>query len=190
MIPLEVKRMVEVIERKKKKEISEILKEARSNSKGIIEESKRKGKKIRKGILDEYKKKAESASRKNIAEAELGKRAEMKELKSEIINMIKKKAIDVSLGPGYDDLLEGLFEKAVKYMGKEDLEVFVRKKDVPLVKKIARERNISISVKGIDAAGGLVVRSGKMTSNNLLDFIMERKANDIDTELNKILFSD
>ncbi len=189
MIPLEVKRMVEAIERKREEELSEILNEAKSNSKRIIGESKGETENIRKKILAEYEKRAESVRGKNIAEVELGKRAEMKVLKSEIINRIKERAIDASLGPGYDGLFEDLFEKALKDMGNGDLQVLVRKKDVPLVKRLARERKVRVSVREIEATGGLVVISGKRTSNHLLDDIVERKANEIDTELNKILFS-
>jgi vacuolar-type H+-ATPase subunit E/Vma4 len=189
MLPAEVKRMIEAIERKRDKEVDGIISQAREDSKKILDTGKDEGKRIMESIYGNYRLQAEGMRNRQIAEAELKNRIRIRRMKSEVTESVKRKAVERALKEGYGDLFSVLFRNALSEIGGGDLQAFVRPEDVPLAKEAAEKNGVNIEVKEIETLGGVMLRSGRMTSNHLIEFLVERRGNEIDSELNKILFS-
>ncbi len=189
MIPEEVLRILEFIERDSRKKTKEILRTAKHESKKIRSNFEEISNKERSRLIKEYERKADQIKSSALSEAEIKNKSRIKELKSSTVDEIKRDAISRITGKGYDKLFFSLMDRSVQEIGKKNLEVFIRKEDLGLAESYSKKTGITISISPIKTSGGVMIKSGKTISNNLLDSIMERKTEKIDYELNGIFFS-
>jgi vacuolar-type H+-ATPase subunit E/Vma4 len=188
MIPIEVKRMVEVIEKDSKKRLGEIKKASSLEVKKILKEGKEECKKLRESVLEDYARQAEALKRKGLADIEIKRRESLKEVKSDMVKALKEDVVKMVRKEGYENFLAGLLERGIREMGKEDLELFANRNDIDSVKNFLRRKGVKGKVKNIKTIGGCMVKSGKMTANYLVESIMDRKEREIDKIINDMFF--
>jgi len=187
MIPVEVRRIIEVIEKDRRKEVAEIRRIGRAEIKRILREGKEKCRHIREEILKEYERRAETLRNKGLAEIEMKRRERLREVKSEMAEIIKKEAVKRIKGKGYEKFLMKLLERGIKEMGK-DVEIFVRKEDAGFVENFLRKKGVRGKIRTIRTEGGCMIKSGKMIANYLIESILERKDMKIDRVINETFF--
>ncbi|MBN2043206.1 MAG: V-type ATP synthase subunit E [Candidatus Aenigmarchaeota archaeon] len=190
MLPAEVLRIIEFIENDSRKKAGEIIKKAKDESKKIRGNFEKIGNKEREGIRREYEKKAEQLKSRVLSEIEIKNKSTVKGLKSSIVDEIKKGAVANLTGKEYEKLFFSLMDKSVREIGRKNLEVSLRKEDVNLAKRFSETNKIKIDIRVVKTSGGVMVKSGKTISNHLIDSIMERGSDRIDSELNRIFFSE
>lgn len=188
MIPIEVKRMLEVIERDGKKKLSDIRKSTNQEVKNILKEGEEECKKIKKRILEDCRRRAKMLKRKGAADIEIKRRELLKKVKSDMVKTLKDDAVKMIRKRGYEKFLTVLLERGIKEIGKKGLKVYINKNDVPYVKKFLRRKGIKGEVKSIKTSGGCMLSSGKITANYLIESLMERKEREIDKVVNNIFF--
>ena len=188
MIPVEVKRIIEAVENDRRKKVSEIKKAGNLEVKKKMKEAGVESEKLRKNILGDYEKRAEVLKRKGFADIEIKKRESLKDVKAEMVKILKEEVLNRMKKDKYEKFLVGFIERGVKEIGKENLEVFVNKDDVGIAKKFLRRNGLKGRVKTIKTHGGCMIKSGKMTANYLTESVMEREGREIDKIINEMFF--
>jgi vacuolar-type H+-ATPase subunit E/Vma4 len=188
MIPVEVKRIIEVLEKDSKKKVVEIRKANSLEVKKILKEGGKECEKLRERILEDYGRQAEALKRKGLADIEIKKRESLKEVKSDMVKILKGDVVEMTRKENYEKFLAGLLERGIKEIGRRKLEVCVNRNDVVYVKNFLRRKGVEGKVKNIKTVGGCMVKSGKMTANYLIESIMDRKEREIDRVINDVFF--
>jgi vacuolar-type H+-ATPase subunit E/Vma4 len=188
MIPIEVKRIIEVVEKDSRKKAGEIRKANILEVKKILREGKDEYKKLRARILEDYGRRAEALKRKGLADIEIKKRESLKDVKSDMVKTLKEDVVKTVREEDYERFLAGLLERGIREMGKRKLEVFVDRRDVVYAKNFLRKKRVEGKVKTIKTSGGCMIKSGKMTANYLIESIMERKEREMDKIINDMFF--
>ncbi len=187
MIPIEVRRIIEVIEKDRRKRVAEIRRANRNEIKRILKEGEKKCEDVKRNILAEYERRAEALRRKGFAEIEMKRRERLKHIKSEMVEILKKEAVERIKERGYEKFLAKSLEKGIEEMG-GGVEVFVRKEDVGFVEDFLRKKGVRGKIKTIKTEGGCMIKSGKITVNYLIESILERKEVEINKVINEIFF--
>ncbi|NIO21528.1 MAG: hypothetical protein GTN76_12500 [Candidatus Aenigmarchaeota archaeon] len=188
MIPTEVKRIIEVVEKDRSQKIGEIRKANMLEVKKILKEGEEECKSLREKVLKDYERRAEVMKRKGFADIEIKRRETLKDLKSEMAKTLKEEVVKGIRKDNYEKFLIGFLDRGIKEIGKGDLEVFVSKIDVDCVKNFLRRKGVKGNVKSIKTSGGCMVKSGKMTANYLIESLLERKEKEMDKVINDMFF--
>jgi len=188
MIPIEVKRIIEVVERNRRKRVNEIRKASMLEVKKMMGKGKGESESLRKKILEDYERRVEMLRRKGLADIEMRRREELKGIKSDMVKTLKEGAVSRVRGNNYENFLKRFLEKGIKEMGRENLEVFVNKNDVDFVKDFLGKKGMKGKVKDVKTNGGCMVKSGKMTANYLIESLLERKKGETDKIVNEMFF--
>lgn len=188
MIPIEVKRIIEVVERGRRKRVGEIRKASMLEVKKMLKRGEEECKSLRENILKGYERQADALKRKGLANIEIKKREKLKDLKSEMVKTLKEEAANRIRKDNYEKILTRFLKRGIKEIGKEDLEVFVKKDDATYVKNFLKREGVEGKVKNIKTGGGCMVKSGKMTANYLIESLLERKERGMDRVINEIFF--
>lgn len=188
MIPIEVKRIIEVVEKDRRKRTGEIKKANRLEVEKIMGKGKEESRSLRKKILEGYERRGEMLERKGLADIEIKRREELKGLKSEMVRTLKGEAVKRLRGDNYEKFLTGFLERGIREIGKGELVVFVNKMDLGYVKNFLRKKGIKGRAKAIKTNGGCMIKSGKMTANYLIESLLERKESEIDKVINDMFF--
>jgi|GEM_PF-1742234 len=186
MIPEEVKRIIEVVEIDRKKRVGDIRNANRLEVRNILREGKEECKALRERILDEYEKRAEVSKRKWSADIEIKKREELKAVKSDMVRALKEDVLRSFREGDYRGFLRGFLERGIREVGRTELEVFVGKNDVEDAKMFLKGFGVKGDVKTLKTLGGCMIKSGKMTSNYLIESIMDRKEREMDKIINEV----
>jgi len=188
MLPVEVRRIIKAIEEEREKRVKEIIEDGRKEVEKIRNEFKYKQRVLREKIIENYVTKAEELRRKEIAEIEIVNREKIMDFKSSIVETVKKDALKRMTGKAYDEFLFNSIKKGVKDIGKNEVEIYVRKSDMEKARGYLKKLGIKAKFNAVKTTGGCMIKSGKLGSNYLIDSIMQRKENAINKKLNDILF--
>ncbi|NIO22478.1 MAG: hypothetical protein GTN38_00440 [Candidatus Aenigmarchaeota archaeon] len=188
MIPTEVKRIIEVVERDRGRKVGEIRKANVLEVKKILKSGEEECKSLKEKILEDYKRRAEVLRRKGLADIEIKRRETLKGLKSEMVKNLKEEVVREIRKNNYEKFLTGFLERGIKEIGKGDLKVFVNTGDIDCVKNFLRRKGVKGEVKGIKTSGGCMVKSGKITANYLIESLLERKGKEMDKVINDMFF--
>jgi vacuolar-type H+-ATPase subunit E/Vma4 len=170
------------------KEIKQIQKNTKGKIDGILEEHRKKTKELEQDITEKGKKEIENMQKIRISQAN-------QEVKRQIMN-VKEELIETCFEKATDDLKRLDNEKYRTFIqtlideGKKQIKgSFTIKTSRPIDKKIAEEKNISISGT-VQASGGIILISekGNLIIDNTFEGILTRRKQEIRVQVGKLLF--
>ena len=188
MIPTEVKRIIEVIERDRKKKVNKIRREGKQNANKILEDARRECVSLRMKILEDYRKRSDFLRKKGFANIEIKRRETLKKIKAELARELKEESMKRVREYNYEKLLNNFLWRGIKELGGKRVEIFVNRHDMNFAKKFLKGKEFEGKVKAINTAGGCMIKSGRLTANYLMESLAERKEREIEKNINEIFF--
>jgi vacuolar-type H+-ATPase subunit E/Vma4 len=181
-------KIIQQIRKDSKKEINQILNEAKKQATGIIKDAKKEAELESEKILSEGKKQSENISKILISKANQDAKKELMIIQEKIIEDCFIKAhhsLSILNEVRYKTIVTKLIKNGVKKLGQQCTLLVSRDID----KKIAEEMGLKISG-NVETAGGVVLKSidEKIMLDHTFDGILKRKKHDIRIKVGMLLF--
>ena len=184
-----IEAIISKIEEDSNREAERILSEAKKEVKRKIKEAERKAKDDGDKILLRAEREIENWKKSQIAKIKQQIKKQILNKKEEVITESfdrAKETLKKLSGEGYRSIIKNLIEIGIRDVGRDCIVAPSRDEDIA----VARELGINVSNKRINAIGGVIIKSedGKITIDNTFEAIIERKKEDIRSEIGKLLF--
>jgi len=169
-------------------EIKQIQKKTKERIDEILKEYGKKTKELEQEITEKGKKEIENMQKIKISQANQELKRQIMNVKEELIETCFEKAMDEL--KQLDDKKYHVFIQSLIDEGKKQIKgVFTIKTSRPIDKKIAEEKNISLSGT-VQASGGIILISenGNLMIDNTFEGILKRRKQEIRVKVGKILF--
>jgi len=186
---MSAEKIIEQIKKDSKKEIDQILKEAKTQAADIIKDAKKEAEQEAEKILSDGKQQSENLKKTLISKANQDVNREIMNAREKIIEECFTKAqheLSILKGNNYDKIVKKLIEDGKKKLGEEFILLVTRDAD----KKIAED--LGIHVDGFtESSGGVILKSkdGRIVLDHTFDGILKRDKDKIRRKVGNILFS-
>jgi V/A-type H+-transporting ATPase subunit E len=187
-----IENIIKKIEAETKAEVNKILNDTQKEAKAIKLEAKTQIQEKLNASKKEGQKRITIIRNIHLSEARRNARRITLSAKEELINECFRQAkerLRNLKGDEYRRVLQKLINEALPHIGNKGTATLTREEDKSIIGSIP---NISVKPKIIPGFGGLILESedGKVVVDNTFKAILERKKDDIRTEVAKILYPD
>ena len=181
--------IIKKIQTDAEKEIKQLQDNTKEKINQILEEQRKKTRELEQEIIEKGKKEIENKQKIMISQVNQEVKRQIMNIKEELIESCfekAKKALEQLDDKKYRSIIQTLIDEGSKQINGS----FTIKTSRPIDKKIAEEKNISVTGT-IQASGGIILVSekGNLVVDNTFEGILERRKQEIRVKVGKLLFS-
>lgn len=170
------------------KEADFILAEAEEEAKKIENENKEKATKQAQSQFESMKAKIETEAMAELEKAEFEARSTELMEKKRIIEIVKEKVKQKIKDLNEDEYVKIIDEKIKRYKDEKDVEIVLPKKGYQAIKNIATNYGMKVLEETDEWESGVIVKCGKIEYNYNFEENMEFMDEEIEKEIDTILF--